>query len=217
MKFKKAVKQIKKLVRESENPFVKECVWLRENDNLEDCKSLEVLIQGESVNGEDVAISVCLSNQMPEKDTYRKYTSIYFLLELDSMDDVLGFVMPPLNKATFSKTLDAWGECEHVDRMSWNDDGVSGEILSLSASTIASYSVTQLQASEKTRESVTQRDNDMFKEMEEKYKKVAFACFEEGVNEGVEKANGVYHGEKRLRQNRQVAFSEAMAAEGLEL
>lgn len=217
MTFKKAVKRIKKLVNEAEGSFVHDSVWLRENDNLEGGKSLEVLIQGESVNREDVAISICFNNQMPEKDIYRKYTSICFLLGLDSIEDVLGFVIPPLYKATFSKTLNVCGECEHVDRMSWNEDGVAGEILNLSTSTIASYSVTQLQESEKTWKAAVQRDSDLFKEIEEKYKKVAVACFEEGVNEGVEKANGITHGEKRLRQNRQVALSEAMTAEGLEL
>ena len=119
--------------------------------------------------------------------------------------------------ATFSTTLNVWGECEHVDRTSWNEEGVAGQIFHLSTSTIASYSVTQSQESETTWKPVEHRDSDLVKEIEEKYKRVAAACFADGVNEGVEKAKGMPHCEKRLRQNRQVALSEAMTAEGLEL
>lgn len=215
MTFKKAVKRIKKLANEAEGSFVHDSVWLRENDNLEGGKSLEVLIQGESANGEDVAISICFNNQMPERDIYRKYTSIRFLLGLNSIEDVLGFVIPPLYKATFSKTLNVWGECEHVDRMSWNEDGVAGEILNLSTSTIASYSVTQLQESEKTWKAVVQRDSDLLKELRLVNDNVARACYRDGFDSGFE--FGLQNedpGRKKIEEFSHQSLKDIKAAEG---
>lgn len=138
MNFKKAVKKIKKLVRESENPFVEECVSVFESRGLDGGKLLKVNFIGVSKYGENVEYRVqldgesCFVSAQPDVGIER-YRHLEDILSLDSIDELVNIAVPRLNRVSFGRFTSVSSPDSLRESASWEDYLGSGRIHDLSA------------------------------------------------------------------------------------
>lgn len=141
MNFKKAVKKIKKLVRESENPFVEECVSVFESRGLDGGKLLEVNFTGVSEYKENFDYRVLLGDGLcyaSEKDTgFVRYEYLKHILSLGSIDELIDIAVPRLDFVSFGRFTSIASSDILRESVSWSINPCCGQIHDLSATQVA--------------------------------------------------------------------------------
>lgn len=142
MNFKKAVKKIKKLVRESENPFINDCVWLHCTDNLQGAREFTVEFYGETKDGETVTFKAFINNEMTASERWYRWQDIrVMLLECNGFDDLLSRYLPDLDSeyVNFHKVWEEDRDRDVVSGVSWSIDNRTGQACNLSTSFLVRY------------------------------------------------------------------------------
>lgn len=141
MNFKKAVKKIKKLVRESENPFVEECVSVFESRGLDGGKLLEVNFTGVSEYKENFDYRVLLGDGLCyasiNETGFQRYGYLKFILSLGSIDELIVIAAPRLKFVSFGRFTSIFSPETLRESASWTDTRGCGQIHDLSATQVA--------------------------------------------------------------------------------
>ena len=144
MNYKKAVKKIKKLVRESKNPFVEECVSVFESRGLDGDLFLEVHFAGVSKYEESFEYCVqfngesCFLSEHDAQDVgIARYKHLKEILSLDSIDELIDITVPCLTRVSFKRFTCIFSPETLREGASWTDYLGCGQIHDLSAIQVA--------------------------------------------------------------------------------
>lgn len=211
MKFKKAVKKIKKLVRESENPFVEECVSVFESRGLDGGMSIKVNFSGVCSYGAIVDYQVHIENEwyenFPSIIGY-VYEQLEDILDLDSIDQLIDIAVPILSSVSIGRiahvlSIDVEQEC-----IWWVNGYSSGQIKNISAMQIAKLANRDANAAR-------EYDCQLRKERQLVSDKIAKACYRDGFGSGFEFAlQNEDPGRKKIEEFSRQSLKDIKASEG---